>query len=660
MCGICGIVNYDNNEHVEKTLISRMCDVMRHRGPDDEGIYISNPESQIHNLQSQLRTPNSELRKLPVSIGLGHRRLSIVDLSGGHQPMGNEDGTVWIVYNGEIYNHLELRHELVARGHHYKTNSDTETIVHLYEEFGEECVQRLRGMFAFAVWDESQQKLFCARDRLGIKPFYFWRNDERFLFASEIKCILEDSRIERRPNYSAFSEYFLFGYLSNNKTLFQNVFSLPPGNTATIKDGKLTIRKYWDVEPANHDFRTEKEWRDSCLELLENSVKARLMSDVPLGVFLSGGVDSSAIAAIMNRHMKDPLMTFSVGYSEAGVSELNYAETVAKHLNTDHHKVLMPADDFWDSIPSLIWHEDEPITWPSSVALYFVSKLASEHVKVVLTGEGADELFGGYERYLLTLWNIKIGRIYESLVPEFIRNGVVAPFLDRLPMPLYLKRKVKHTFLNYPTKIENIYCDNFLSTFSEVSQRDMFAEKTITKMNETNPYASVMNAFNSRNGFSFLDKLLYTDQKTYLVELLMKQDNMSMATSLESRVPFLDHTLVEFAASVPPEYKIKGFSGKKILKDAVESLLPPEIIHRTKMGFPTPIKSWFKGRLKGKIENVLLDQRTLQRGIFKPEFINKIVSDNSSGRADNTDRIWCLLNFELWYRIFFENDFTKK
>jgi asparagine synthase (glutamine-hydrolysing) len=611
-----------------------MCDVMAHRGPDDEGTYVQGP------------------------VALGMRRLSIVDLSTGHQPLSNEDGTTWIVFNGEIYNHLALRDQLVARGHRYRTHSDTETIVHLYEEYGRDCVQHLRGMFAFALWDSAHKRLFVARDRLGIKPLYYCLTGERFLFGSEIKVLLEHPSVRPQFRRSALPEFLAFGYLSGEETFYENIRKLMPGHTLEVnQEGEVTIRSYWDLPITEPDrSRDESYYVRTYRDLLEQAVSSHLMSDVPLGVFLSGGLDSSAVAALMTRIRRGPIQTFSVGYPEHAYSELPYARAVAQHLKSDHHEVSMTGDDFFEALPKLIWHEDEPIAWPSSVSLFFVAGLAREHVKVVLTGEGSDETLAGYSRYAFTLKNSSAHRLYRGLASSSIRRGVRDLIADSPWIGATARRKLSHTFLGRDgDSWTSIYFDNFFSAFGVAEQRDLLTPATAQEFADGAAYQNVLSTWERSSGEP-LQRLLATDIKTYLVELLMKQDNMSMAASIESRVPFLDHALVEWAMQVPQGIQIRGMAGKRILKKAMEGLLPHSIIYRPKLGFPTPWSRWLAGPRLDWIEQLLLDERSLSRGYFRREAVQTLFREHRANYRDHYDRIWRLLNLELWQRVCIEAD----
>jgi asparagine synthase (glutamine-hydrolysing) len=634
MCGIAGILEFGSDARASAGALREMCRVITHRGPDDEGFYTDGP------------------------LGIGMRRLSIVDVAGGHQPISNEDGTLWIVFNGEIYNHLALREQLIARGHRYVTHSDTETVIHLFEEYGADCLQHLRGMFAFAIWNRNTRTLFIARDRLGIKPLYYKLTPERLLFGSEIKAILAHGGIRPEFNRAALPEYLAFGYLSGEESFYSGIGKLLPGHAMTIgPDGRAEIKQYWDLDASTtHESRDESYYVQSYRELLEGAVQSHLMSDVPLGVFLSGGVDSSAVAALMTKLRREPVETFSVGYAEQAQSELPFARTVADHIHSRHHEVLVSEEDFFGALPHLIWHEDEPIVWPSSVSLYFVAKLARERVTVVLTGEGADETLAGYTRYAFTLKNAAMDRAYRSVVPGFLRRGLRNTVANSSLLGATARRKLEHTFLAKDgDSWASFYFDNFFSAFGEAEQRGLLTDSFAREAAPSTAYKNVLDYWNHSSGET-LQRLLYTDIKTYLVELLMKQDNMSMAASIESRVPFLDHVLVEFATRIPREVQIRGLAGKRILKKAVEDLLPHSILYRQKMGFPTPWSGWLAGTRLDAIRAMLLEPRSLDRGYFRREAVNTLFNEHRAQHRDNADRIWRLLNLEWWHRVCLEGE----
>src|SRR5687768_12656800 len=625
MCGIAGIIGTDGLHEDDRARAIVMRDVLTHRGPDGAGLYID------------------------THAALGHRRLSIVDLAGGHQPLSNEDGNIWVTFNGEIYNHAEVRPGLEAAGHRYRTRSDTETIVHAYEEWGDDCVGRFRGMFAFGIWDAPKRRLLLVRDRLGVKPLYWARVGSRLLFASEIKAILESGLIAARPNEAVLSEVLATRYTSGADTLFQGIYKLLPGHRLTFENGDVRIQKYWDL-PLDGPDPELSALGDSALierfrDLLQESVRLRLMADVPLGMFLSGGIDSSAVAALMAREVDRPIETFSVAFADRRFSELEYARQVARAVGANSHEIVIDDGDFFGALPRLVWHEDEPIAHPSSVPLHFVSALAREHVKVVLTGEGSDELLAGYGKYPRALLNWRAGGVYERLVPAGMRAAVAGSIVPRLPGRL--GRYAQRSFLAMPRRPEAMFLDNFAGMPMRV-QRELL-ERTV--LGGSDPYGPSLEYFTQVNGASgMLGRLLYTDVKTYLVELLMKQDQMSMSTSIESRVPFLDHKLVEFAARLPDRLKLDGFTTKRILRESIRGLLPPDILTRRKMGFPVPFSSWVGNGWNTVARDVLLDRRSCERGLINPAAVSRLLDGHRDGQCAGGDAIWALMNLELWYR----------
>lgn len=606
-----------------------MRDVVFHRGPDDGGIFVDE------------------------NIGFGHRRLSIVDVSHGAQPMFNEDGSKVIVYNGEVYNHADYRAELEAKGHVYRTLCDTETILHLYEEYGEKAVEKLRGMFAFAVWDRREKTLFIARDRLGVKPLYYVFDQQgNLFFGSEIKTLLEAGAIKPEINYNALPDQFANHGTSFDQTLFRNVKRLLPGHFLKWRDGELKIEKYWDAafEP-KHFEKSDAEFVEEWLELFEKSVRLRLMADVPLGMFLSGGIDSSAICAVMARMVDAPVKTFSVGFKEREANEFEYARIVAKAFKTEHHEITITPEQFFAELPNLVWHEDEPIGFIASVPLYFVSRLAQKHVKVVLTGEGSDEILAGYGRYAKTLQLLQYGEKYESLAPAFLRQAVKSGVSN---LPNSLNKKLSRTFLSRESDVENLFFDNF-AVFPKIMQEKLFSEETKARIAEKNPYFHQNEWIKNSDAENLLDKLLYADTKTYLHELLMKQDQMSMATSIESRVPFLDHKLVEYTAKLPERMKLRGRATKWILREAMKGVLPDEILTRSKMGFPVPVGNWFRNEFRHVVDEYVLSERAANRGIFSADFVKELVKKHNAGE-NHDERLWFLVNFEIWQRRFFDGE----
>lgn len=637
MCGISGIAfsGRSSREADEATLV-RMRDILHHRGPDDAGLFIEGP------------------------VGIAHRRLSIVDLALGHQPMPNEDGSLQIVFNGEIYNHADHRPELEARGHVFATHSDTESILHLYEEHGKRCVDHLRGMFAFAIWNRKAKELFIARDRLGIKPLYYVHAaDGSLYFASEIKALLVAGAVRPELNHAALPDYLANHATSDDTTLFAGVRRLLPGHTLLWQDGKVRIERYWDARPgelAASQSRSVTEYVAEWRELFQTSVKLRLMADVPLGVFLSGGIDSSAIAGVMSQMVAEPIKTFSVAFDAPEANELEYARVVARAFGTDHHEVVVQPADFLSALPHLIWHEDEPIAHPSSVALYFVSQLAQRHVKVVLSGEGSDESLAGYNRYRTTLLNLSAGKIYHQLSTEGIRRFVRSAATRFAPSSL--RRKLPRTFLWLEPNVGALYFDNF-AVFPRHMQQAMFAPELHARIGHINPYAGMLGYFDADPSATLLQRLLYADLKTYLHELLMKQDQMSMAASIESRVPFLDHKLVEFSTALPDRMKLRGWATKYVLREAMKTVLPEAILNRPKMGFPVPLARWFRVEFRPLLDEYVVGERALARGLFRPDFLRRLVQEHVTGKADHMERLWTLVNFEMWQRQFLDGESIK-
>ncbi len=628
MCGINGIAfSTRSGRQVSADVLTRMRDILHHRGPDDGGIFVDG------------------------NIGLGHRRLSIVDVAHGAQPMFNGMRTCAIVYNGEVYNHADYRDELTARGYEFQNRSDTETILHLYEAHGRACVDFLRGMFAFAIWDTAKHELFIARDRFGVKPLYYVHDEQgNLFFASEIKALLEAGAVKSQINFNALPDQLANHGTSGDETLFDGVKRLLPGHSLVWKDGKIDIREFWDLsfEP-KYEARSDAEYIEEWSDLFRKSVELRLMADVPLGMFLSGGIDSSAIAAMMSTMVTEPIKTFSVGFREREANELEYARLVARKFGTDHQEITITPEQFFEALPNLVWHEDEPIGFIASVPLYFVSKLASEHVKVVLTGEGADETLAGYGRYAKALKLLSYGEKYESVTPGFLRDVVRGGVAT---LPSVLNRKLNRTFLSRESDIENLFFDNF-AVFPKAMQTKMFSRETRERIADPNPYTRQNAWVDGSDAADTLDKLLYADTKTYLHELLMKQDQMSMAASIESRVPFLDHKLVEFTAKMPREMKIRGGTSKWILREAMKGILPDEILNRPKMGFPVPVGNWFRGEYKHVVDEYILGKRATDRGIFDAEFVLSLVASHNAGE-NHDERIWSLVNFEMWQRRFFD------
>ncbi|HUF92362.1 MAG TPA: asparagine synthase (glutamine-hydrolyzing) [Candidatus Limnocylindria bacterium] len=625
MCGIAGIVRLDGSIGVDETRLKRMRDVLRHRGPDGEGLWIDG------------------------AVGLAHRRLSIVDVAAGQQPMSNEDDTAWIVYNGEIYNHAGLRPGLEARGHCYRTRSDTETILHLWEDLGERCVERLQGMFAFAIWDRGREELCLARDRLGIKPLYYMIDGEELLFASEIKAILAVSAQLPAFNDRVLPEYLATGFTAGEETFYRGVRKLRPGHTLTwSRRHGVRQRRYWALpEMGTATGLTFRQAAEEVRERLRAAVASHLMSDVPLGLFLSGGIDSSILAALMAPMVTEPIRTFSVAFDEPGANELPYARMAASAVGAEHREVIVSPREFFEALPRLIWHEDEPIAFTSSVPLYFVSRLARDHVKVVLTGEGADELFLGYNRYRVTAWNHRFGRAWQH-VPGPLRAGA-----RRLAegLPGRAGRYAARSFLARGANPRDLFYENF-SVFGEGLQRRLLADPARLTHD---PYEEGLGHYHGAAGGP-LDRMSAADLQTYLVELLMKQDQMSMAASIESRVPFLDTAFAEYAVGLPARFKLRGWRTKAVLREAVKTLVPPAILTRKKMGFPVPVGRWLQGEFWPLVEEFVLGPRTLARGFFNADVLRGLAHEHRAGAASHAQQLWALINLEMWHRSCIEGD----
>lgn len=634
MCGICGIVTGPASARVvRREVVERMRDTILHRGPDGEGLFLE------------------------PGVGLGHRRLSIVDVARGAQPMASDDGRLQLIFNGEIYNHPQLMPELVQSGVRYHTHCDTETILRLYEREGKTMPQRLRGMFAFAIWDRAARELFLVRDRFGVKPLYYVHLDDgTLIFGSEIKAILASGEVRAALNVNAIPDALANYAPSGEETLFAGIKRLAAGHALTWRDGRVEIRPYWDLHYGTVQLNGQSDAAliDEYRERFREAVRMRLMSDVPLGMFLSGGIDSAAITAMMSQLVDGPIKTFSVAFAEREANELSFARLVASRYRTDHHEVTVSPDDFFAALPRLVWHEDEPIAHPSSIALYFVSRLAAEQVKVVLTGEGSDETLAGYNRYRVTLFNRSLGRPYEAAIPRAMR-AAVRHGIDTLPAGGGLRRRLTRTFLYLPADLDTLYFDNF-AVFGRRRQQELLEPAIAHQLRGVDPYAAAHAAFEQTDAPTLLDRLLYADTKTYLQELLMKQDQMSMAASIESRVPFLDHPLVEFASSLPQRLKLRGWTTKYVLRQAMKDLLPPEILSRRKMGFPVPVGAWFRGAFRGIVDEFVLGERAMARGLFRRDAVRRLVQSHIAGEEKHDERLWMLVNWEIWQRIFLDGE----
>ncbi|HEV2397909.1 MAG TPA: asparagine synthase (glutamine-hydrolyzing) [Candidatus Sulfotelmatobacter sp.] len=629
MCGICGKLGFEPARAVSRALITDMLDTIRHRGPDDEGIYLGS------------------------QVGLGFVRLSIIDLVNGHQPLSNEDGTIWIVFNGEIYNYRELRAFLLSKGHTLKTQTDTEVIVHLYEELGAGCLERLRGMFAFALWDQNTRTLLLARDRVGIKPLYYSVSKNAIVFASEIKAILADPEVRRELAPEIIDRFLTFLYVPGEDTLLKDVHKLAPGHYLLIKDGKLEIRQYWDLKflkPA--DALSLKDAENQLSNLLSESVELHMIADVPVGVLLSGGVDSTAVLSCAAQRTKKEISSYTVGFAGSGfIDERPYAKLAAETFGTRHHEMTISAADFAEFLPKYVWHMEEPVCEPPAIAMYYVSKLARKYVKVLLSGEGGDEAFAGYSNYRSIIWMERLKQVCAPL------NNRLSRGLSQLNSWVRSERVAKYAPLVAATFPQYYYSRTSTPyRYSGNGIGELYSSDFVTQVDRELTIEPVRRLFSAVNDECILDQMLYIDTKTWLPDdLLIKADKMTMANSLELRVPLLDHRLLEFAAALPSNYKLKGFTLKYIWKKTLSDRIPEPILKRKKAGFPVPYESWLRNEFRQQIHDVLTDRKTLQRGYFQKSAIEKMIRANNESGAYSKE-IFSLVTLELWHRMFMDID----
>jgi asparagine synthase (glutamine-hydrolysing) len=629
MCGICGKFAFGANETVSPELVRAMADTIHHRGPDDEGYYVSGP------------------------VGLGFRRLSIIDLQSGHQPLSNEDGSIWIVFNGEIYNYQELRALLLSKGHVFKTKTDTEVIVHLYEEFGSDCLKKLRGMFAFAIWDGNSRTLLLARDRVGIKPLYYCLNDSFVVFASEIKAILVDPSINRKMVPELIDRFLTFLYVPGEETLLDGINKLAPGHYLVVNKGKAVIRQYWDLHFGEPSTGTNSQDAEAeLLSLLDETIRLHMIADVPVGILLSGGVDSTGILSLAVNATDKKISTFTVGFSGDEVAdERPFARLASDKFGTQHYDMTLSADDFATFLPQYIWHMEEPVCEPPAIALYYVSKLAKKYVTVLLSGEGGDEAFAGYNNYRNLVWleRLKAGGPYL--------NGVFAKGLSLADSVFH-----SHRFSKYRPLMRERFPDYYYSrtsnphSFTGNGLGKVYSADFARAVDRERSLEPVRRLQDHVRGQNTLDAMLYIDTKTWLPDdLLIKADKMTMANSIELRVPLLDHKVLEFAASLPPGLKLNGRNTKYILKKALSKKIPSEIRNRKKTGFPVPYESWLRNDLKDVIWDVLTDSKTISRGYFRKDAVERLLKANSNG-TNYSKEIFSLLSLELWQRAFLEKE----
>jgi asparagine synthase (glutamine-hydrolysing) len=633
MCGIAGMVGSEDRD-----LLVRMSQALLHRGPDDNGTYVDN------------------------GVALANRRLSIIDLPGGHQPIHNEDETIWITFNGEIYNFNALKTDLEAKGHRFYTRSDTETIVHLYEEYGDRCVERLRGMFAFAVWDSTSKMLLLARDRIGIKPLYYFQTDGKLLFSSEMKSILQYEEIPRKVDLGAMEQFLTFRYIPGDSTILQGIKRLLPGHTATYRDGNLKISRYWDWEMNDSTSLTDESWIDGLRIELRHAVESHLLSDVPLGVFLSGGIDSSAIVAIMCSILDRPVKTFSVGFGTDS-DELEYARLVANHFGTDHHELTVGVDSM-KLLPDIVWYADEPVADPALIPTYLVSDLARRHVKVVLTGEGADEMFAGYIQYKATV----MGKRYISKIPRQIRQKTARRLLEHTPNLFLdllfsytsaLGEQAKRRIADYVSRAEDpaLAYLSIVSIFDKQERKKLLSQSILSQRQCTESNGIAYRYLDESSVGPLLNKLLMMESKTSLVDnLLLKTDRMTMAHSLEGRVPYLDHNLVEYVCSMSSKMKLRGLGDKYALRKVMTDALPSLTVKRRKHRFFVPIDLWLQTYLNDLAPRFLSEETIRRRGYFKVDFVRKLLEDFHRSQLYRSRQLWSLLTLELWHRTFLDRD----
>jgi asparagine synthase (glutamine-hydrolysing) len=622
MCGIAGYVTTRPVAALTEGLRA-MSDAVVHRGPDDEGFF-------------EATAAGGSIR-----IGLAHRRLSIIDLSTGHQPMTNEDETVQIVFNGEIYNFEELRDSLLERGHVFRTRSDTETIVHAYEEWGEQCVTRFRGMFAFALWDVRTSRLFIARDRFGKKPLFLYEKNGFLLFASEIKAILAFPGVDARVNESVLWDYFYYRYVPAPHTLFAGIRKLMPGSFLVWHDGRYSESRYYQPPDAaaQHAAAVPDDVVGAFLQELDTAVRIRMISDVPFGAFLSGGIDSSAVVALMARHSNLPVKTFSVGFTESTYSELAHAKTIAELFKTDHHELAVSEDHLMEHLPALVRFRDAPVAEPSDIPIYLLAKEARRTVKMVLTGEGSDEILGGYPKHVYE----RHVRQYQH-IPQLLREGLIEPAAGSLP---YSFRRIKTAVATLGVEDDVLRLPRWFGPLSVAE-----SHKLLTFRPDVRDQAGAIQ-FQTARGNSPLRKILYFDQTSWLPDnLLERGDRMTMAASLEARMPFMDHELAAFVSALPDRWRIRGVTTKRVLREAMKRLLPRQILERPKVGFRVPVNQWFRTSMREYLLDHLTAPNSRTRHYYKPERLRGILDEHINGRQNHEKLLWTMLTLELWHRTF--------
>ncbi len=627
MCGITGFVN-SNSKAANRSLLERMNECIRHRGPDDDGFYCRE------------------------NVALAMRRLSIIDIAHGKQPIHNADKTKWIVYNGETYNYRELRADLERRGHEFYTNSDTEVIVHLYDEYGADCVSHLRGMFAFAIWDERDKSLFLARDRVGKKPIlYSHQPNGDLIFGSEFTALLKHPNVSREIEPAAIDDYLSYSCIPAPQTAFKEIRKLEPAHWLRWKDGAIETRRYWQPDFSGKIKITEQEAVEETTRILREATRLRMIAEVPLGAFLSGGVDSSLVVALMAQESSNRVKTFSIGFEEEDYSELKYARRVAEAVGAEYNEFIVKPDAL-EVLPTLVEHYGEPYADSSAIPTYYVSKETRRFVTVALNGDGGDESFAGYERYAA----MQIAEKYNRL-PAVLRKSLIEKTVNLIPSSEIKKSRLRDAkrFLRSASlpKVERYF--ELVSAFDAGAKKELYTREFENEIAENDSARFLENWFAKANGAGILDATLLADQMTYLPnDLLVKVDIASMANSLEARSPLLDHKVVEFAASLPENLKMRRFETKSLLKKVAARLVPRDVVYRRKMGFGVPIGKWFRGEMKDFVRAVLLSEKSLRRGIIKPEMLEKYVGEHTSGERDHAAKLWTLLMLELWFQRFID------
>ena len=627
MCGICGRINFDSTD-ISLESLKKMADGLRHRGPDGEGFYL-----------------NKNRR-----VGFGHRRLAIIDLKTGEQPMSNEDRSLWIVFNGEIYNFQDLRGDLEKKGHHFRTKSDTEVILHSYEEYGNSCVKLFNGMFSFAIWDEKKQTFFLARDRMGEKPLFYIKTKNAFLFASEVKALLCDSEVKKEIDLESLGIYLSLGYFLSPFSIIKNIKKLPPATFLTMKNSQIQTQKYWDLDPSQKLDLSEDDCQERFLALLEDSVRARLTSDVPLGSFLSGGIDSTTIVSYMRKLSASKPKTFSIGFKDQSYNELDYSREASDFLETEHH-ALMVEPDVQTILPEIVSANDEPLADNSAIPMFFLSQMTRKRVKVALSGDGGDENLAGYETYIADKLFPYFKKLpFKNLLAFLI--GALPTSFNKVSFDYKLKQFVKAKSFS----LEKAHY-SWREIFSEEEKKLLLDPDIYKKIEYPDTFEYFRQYFEKYPNAEFLDKALYTDMKTWLIDdVLTKVDRASMGNSLEVRVPFLDFHLIEFLAKVPTHLKLRGFQTKYLLKKSMRGKIPKKIIWRKKEGFNAPVSMWLRKELKSLVLEKLSDRSLKKTGCFDHRFVNGLVNDYFAGRKDNSYKIWVLLNFIMWKEKVLNNE----